>query len=97
MKPTTLCFVVTDTQILLGRKKRGFGADKMNGFGGKREGGDYRSYFMTSLEEALAQRGLSYAQSNAMKKQLWNVILKAGQKQNKAASIQKAQQALKGL
>ena len=37
MKPTTLCFVVTDTQILLGRKKRGFGADKMNGFGGKRD------------------------------------------------------------
>lgn len=47
--------------------------------------------------EALAQRGLSYAQSNAMKKQLWNVILKAGQKQNKASSIQKAQQALKEL
>lgn len=47
--------------------------------------------------EALAQRGLSYAQSNAMKKQLWNAMLKAGQKQNKMATVQKAQQALKGL
>lgn len=47
--------------------------------------------------EALAQRGLSYAQSNAMKKQLWNVILKAGQKQNKSQSVQKAQNALKAL
>lgn len=45
--------------------------------------------------EALAQRGLSYAQSNAMKKQLWLVILKAAQQQNDQKTIQQAQKALK--
>lgn len=45
--------------------------------------------------EALAQRGLSYAQSAPMKKQLWNIILQAGKKQNKTQTVQKAQQALK--
>ena len=47
--------------------------------------------------EALAQRGLSYAQSNAMKKQLWLVILKAAQQQKDQKMIQQAQKALKGL
>ena len=47
--------------------------------------------------QALAQRGLSYAQTNAMKKQLWQVILKSGQKQNNTATVNKALQALKGL
>jgi hypothetical protein len=47
--------------------------------------------------EALAQRGLSYAQSAPMKKQLWNIVLQAGQKQKKTQTIQKAQQALKAL
>lgn len=47
--------------------------------------------------EALALRGLSYAQSNAMKKQLWNVVLKAGQMQKKTSTISKAQNALKTL
>lgn len=41
MRPTTLCFIVNDQQeILLGRKKRGLGAGKANGFGGKREDGE---------------------------------------------------------
>ncbi|OTG73930.1 hypothetical protein B9T23_13025 [Acinetobacter terrae] len=47
--------------------------------------------------EALAQRGLSYAQSNAMKKQLWLVILKAAQQQKDQKTIQQAQKALKAL
>jgi len=47
--------------------------------------------------QAFAQRGLSYAQSNAMKKQLWLVILKAGQQQKNTQTIRKAQQALKTL
>lgn len=39
MKPTTLCFPINDDgEILLGMKKRGFGAGKYNGFGGKVEG-----------------------------------------------------------
>lgn len=38
MKPTTLCFIVNENnQVLLGRKKRGFGAGKYNGFGGKKQ------------------------------------------------------------
>lgn len=35
MKLTTLCFLYTNTDILLAMKKRGFGAGKMNGIGGK--------------------------------------------------------------
>ncbi len=34
-KLLTLCLVSTDTHILLGMKKRGFGAGRWNGFGGK--------------------------------------------------------------
>lgn len=38
MKPTTLCLIINDKhEILLGRKKRGFGAGKYNGFGGKKQ------------------------------------------------------------
>ncbi|XP_047994838.1 oxidized purine nucleoside triphosphate hydrolase-like [Leguminivora glycinivorella] len=33
----TIVFVRTDTQVLLGLKKRGFGVNKWNGFGGKVE------------------------------------------------------------
>ena len=47
--------------------------------------------------ESLARRGLSYAQSNAMKKQLWQAVLKAAQQQNNARSIQEAQLKLKAL
>lgn len=35
MEPTTLVFPIKDNKILLGLKKRGFGKDKFNGFGGK--------------------------------------------------------------
>lgn len=47
--------------------------------------------------EALARRGLSYAQTQAMKKQLWGAVAKAGQKQNNSKTVQQAQQALKTL
>ena len=41
MKPTTLVFPIDEqNRILLGRKKRGFGADKYNGFGGKLDDGE---------------------------------------------------------
>ena len=36
----TLCFVVRDGEILLIRKKRGLGAGKINGPGGRVEPGD---------------------------------------------------------
>jgi 8-oxo-dGTP diphosphatase/2-hydroxy-dATP diphosphatase len=44
-KILTLCFVLQDDKILLGMKKRGFGAGRWNGFGGKIEEGE-------SIEEA---------------------------------------------
>lgn len=49
-KILTLCMIYNDSQILLGMKKRGFGAGKFNGFGGKVE-------IEESLENA-AQREL---------------------------------------
>lgn len=50
-----------------------------------------------SAAESLARRGLSYAQSTPMKRQLWQAILVAGQKQNNTRTVQQAQQALKSL
>lgn len=50
-----------------------------------------------SNAESLARRGLSYAQGNAMKKQLWLAILKAGQTQKNTKTIQDAQNHLKSL
>mgnify|MGYP001588842502 CR=1 FL=1 len=35
MQLTTLCFCVSDGSVLLAMKKRGFGAGKWNGYGGK--------------------------------------------------------------
>lgn len=39
-KILTLCMVCTDSEVLLGMKKRGFGAGRWNGFGGKLEAGE---------------------------------------------------------
>ncbi len=35
MKKSTLCFCIKEDQVLLAMKKRGFGAGKWNGYGGK--------------------------------------------------------------
>lgn len=40
MKRTTLCFLVKEGEVLLAMKKRGFGAGKWNGIGGKVEAGE---------------------------------------------------------
>ena len=47
--------------------------------------------------DALARRGLSYAQSTPMKRQLWQVILKSAQLRNNPITIQEAQARLKSL
>jgi len=47
--------------------------------------------------EALARRGLSYAQSDAMKKQLWLIILKASEARNHSVKAQEARRALQAL
>lgn len=39
-KILTLCLAVKDGRVLLGMKKRGFGAGRWNGFGGKIEAGE---------------------------------------------------------
>lgn len=39
-KVFTLCFLIADGRVLLGMKKRGFGAGRWNGFGGKVEPGE---------------------------------------------------------
>lgn len=38
--PLTLCYMCESDRILLGMKKRGFGAGRWNGFGGKVEAGE---------------------------------------------------------
>jgi len=39
-KLLTLCILERDGKLLLGRKKRGFGTGRINGFGGKLEVGE---------------------------------------------------------
>lgn len=57
MRPTTLCFPVReDGKILLGRKKRGFGAAKWNGFGGKIEG--HETFRQCAVRELWEETGL---------------------------------------
>jgi 8-oxo-dGTP pyrophosphatase MutT (NUDIX family) len=48
MRQVTLCLVMGKGRILLGMKKRGFGMDKYNGFGGKPKKGE-------SLEQAASR------------------------------------------
>lgn len=57
MRPTTLCFPVRpDGKVLLGRKKRGFGVRKWNGFGGKIEAGE--NFLQCAVRELREETGL---------------------------------------
>ena len=47
--------------------------------------------------ESLARRGLSYAQSTSMKRQLWQIILKSAQSQKHTQTIQEAQMRIQAL
>lgn len=52
MTKGTLVFALKDGKVLLGMKRRGFGAGKWNGFGGKaKEGEDIRAAALRELEE----------------------------------------------
>lgn len=52
MKQTNICFLIKDGQVLLGMKKRGFGAGKWNGFGGKvQEGEEVKEGMARELKE----------------------------------------------
>ena len=58
MRPTTLVFPIDeDNRTLLARKKRGFGADKYNGFGGKLNSGE--SFRACAVRELFEESGLS--------------------------------------
>ena len=56
MQQATLVLVKKDNEVLLGMKKRGFGKDKWNGFGGKPEGGE--SIEDTAKRELLEESGV---------------------------------------
>lgn len=47
--------------------------------------------------ESLARRGLSYAQTDPMKRQLWQIILKSASMQKDTKTMQEAQARLKAL
>ena len=47
--------------------------------------------------ESLARRGLSYAQTNTMKRQLWQIILKSAQTQKNTKTMQEAQARIQTL
>ncbi len=53
---TTLCLVVEEDKVLLGMKKRGFGAGRWNGFGGKLKDGE--SIWNAALRELEEESGL---------------------------------------
>lgn len=56
MKETTLGFLLRDKEVLLAMKKRGFGAGKWNGFGGKKEEGE--TFFGSLIREAEEEIGV---------------------------------------
>lgn len=55
-KILTLCLIVKEEKILLGMKKRGFGAGRWNGFGGKVESGE--TIEAAAERETLEESGL---------------------------------------
>ena len=61
MKLSTLCFCICDDSVLLAMKKRGFGAGKWNGYGGKVKGKE--SPRTAAARELKEESGLSVAES----------------------------------
>lgn len=60
-KKATLCFLVKENEILLARKKRGFGRWKWNGVGGKsKEREEIKRTFIREMKEEIRVTPLSY-------------------------------------
>jgi 8-oxo-dGTP diphosphatase/2-hydroxy-dATP diphosphatase len=59
-KKTTIVFPIVESKILLGMKKRGFGKDWWNGFGGKLENGE--TYDECATRECLEEAGIEVGQ-----------------------------------
>ncbi len=62
MRQTNICFLIKDGEVLLGMKKRGFGAGKWNGFGGKLEPGE--DPFAAAIREIKEEAGVDVLASN---------------------------------
>jgi len=58
----TLCFPITETHVLLGLKKEGFGAGYYNGFGGKVKEGE--TIEKATIRELLEESGLVAEEKN---------------------------------
>lgn len=63
MKTTTLCYLIRDGQVLLAMKKRGFGAGKWNGPGGKVEANE--SIEAACIRETQEETGIMPAKLEA--------------------------------
>src|SRR3989344_1870701 len=63
-KVLTLCLIHTDSHILLGMKKRGFGQGKWNGFGGKIEKGE--TIDQAARREMFEEAGLTVGEVSPM-------------------------------
>lgn len=55
-KITTICFLIKNNQILLAMKKRGFGANRWNGYGGK--AGEGESVLDAAVREIKEESGI---------------------------------------
>ena len=62
MKQTTLCLLVKENEICLAMKKRGFGIDKWNGYGGKIEAGE--TVERAAVREIKEEIGVEVDESN---------------------------------
>ena len=61
----TVCFIERDGKILLGKKKRGFGTGRWNGFGGKMEPGE--EVFESMKREAMEEFSLELTADRVQK------------------------------
>lgn len=57
MKQATLLFLLKNNKILLAMKKRGFGANRWNGYGGKQEGNE--TVLETAIRETQEESGVT--------------------------------------
>ena len=60
LRQASLCLLVKDNQILLAKKKRGFGMGKINGIGGKKDEGE--TIEETAQRETLEEIGVAIKQ-----------------------------------
>ncbi len=70
LQKTTLAFLIRENQILLAMKKRGFGAGKWNGCGGKIEEGKRESIdeaMIREIKEEIGVKPLAYKQRAVLK------------------------------